>query len=244
MIVSATPDQLYGRLLRAVPGVPDGMRAQAAGYRFRRGCFQMNLALSARPRFRDPRLDAGGAINLGRGLDTLVTSVRQAEAGLLPGTTRWPKASPSGPSRPTAAATGLGPGFADGARFVDLAAVSAADLVAAAIAAGLGLNTSAGQLIADLESHLRAKRLLLALDNFEQVMGAAPPLADLLAAAAGLVVLVTSRTVLRLRGEHEFPVPRCRFRPPRRPLTRPARLATPQCACSRSVRTRQTRASS
>ena len=43
------------------------------------------------------------------------------------------------------AARRLGPGFADGARFVDLAAVSAADLVAATIAAGLGLNTSAGR---------------------------------------------------------------------------------------------------
>ena len=105
------------------------------------------------------------------------------------------------------AARRLGPGFADGARFVDLAAVSAADLVAAAIAAGLGLNTSAGRLIADLESYLRARRLLLALDNFEQVLDAAPLLAELLATAAGLVVLVTSRTVLRLRGEHEFLVP-------------------------------------
>jgi predicted ATPase len=101
------------------------------------------------------------------------------------------------------AARRLGPGFADGARFLELASVSAADLVAAAIAAGLGLNTSAGQLITDLESYLRPRRLLLALDNFEQVMGAAP----LLGAAAGLVVLVTSRTVLRLSGEHEFPVP-------------------------------------
>jgi len=68
----------------------------------------------------------------------------------------------------------LGPGFADGARFVDLAAVSAADLVAAAIATGLGLNTSAGRLITDLEAYLRPRRLLLALDNFEQVMDAAP----------------------------------------------------------------------
>jgi predicted ATPase len=105
------------------------------------------------------------------------------------------------------AARRLGPGFADGTRFVDLAAVSDADLVAAAIAAGLGLNTSAGQLAADLEAYLRSRRLLLALDNFEQVMDAAPLLAELLAGAAGLVVLVTSRTVLRLRGEHEFPVP-------------------------------------
>jgi predicted ATPase len=101
----------------------------------------------------------------------------------------------------------LGPGFADGARFLELASVSAADLVAAAIAAGLGLNTSAGSMITDLESYLRPRGLLLALDNFEQVVGAAPLLADLLAAAPGLVVLVTSRTVLRLSGEHEFPVP-------------------------------------
>jgi predicted ATPase len=101
----------------------------------------------------------------------------------------------------------LGPGFADGGRFLELASVSAADLVAAAIAAGLGLNTSAGSLITDLESYLRPRGLLLALDNFEQVVGAAPLLADLLAAAPGLVVLVTSRTVLRLSGEHEFPVP-------------------------------------
>ena len=105
------------------------------------------------------------------------------------------------------AARRLGPGFADGARFVELASVSAADLVAAAIAAGLGLNTSAGQLITDLESYLRPRRLLLALDNFEQVVGAAPLLAELLRAAPGLVVMVTSRTVLRLSGEHEFPVP-------------------------------------
>ena len=112
------------------------------------------------------------------------------------------------------AARRLGPGFADGARFVELASVSAADLVAAAIAAGLGLNTSAGRLITDLESYLRPRRLLLALDNFEQVIGAAPLLAELLAAAPGLVVLVTSRTVLRLSGEHEFPVPPLRVPPP------------------------------
>jgi predicted ATPase len=104
------------------------------------------------------------------------------------------------------AAGRLGPGFADGVRFVDLAAVSEADLVAPAIAAGLGLSTSAGQLTADLQAYLRDRRLLLALDNFEQVIAAAPLLAGLLAAAPGLVVLATSRAVLRLTGEHEFPV--------------------------------------
>ena len=105
------------------------------------------------------------------------------------------------------AARRLAPGFADGVRFVDLASVSSADLVAAAVAAGLGLSTSASRLLTDLQSYLRARRLLLALDNFEQVIDAAPLLAELLGAVPGVVVLVTSRVVLRLRGEHEFPVP-------------------------------------
>jgi predicted ATPase len=105
------------------------------------------------------------------------------------------------------AARRLGPGFADGVRFVELAAVSAADLVAPAIATGLGLTTSAGRLTADLQAYLRPRRLLLAVDNFEQVIGAAPLLSELLAAAPGLVMLVTSRAVLRLSGEHEFAVP-------------------------------------
>ena len=101
----------------------------------------------------------------------------------------------------------LGPGFEDGVRFVELGSVPAAELVTAAIAAALGLNTSGGRLIADLKSYLRARRLVLVLDNFEQVVGAAPLVAELLGAAPGVVALVTSRMVLRLSGEYEFPVP-------------------------------------
>ena len=105
------------------------------------------------------------------------------------------------------AAARLGPRFPDGVRFVDLAAVFAADLVPAAIASGLGLNSSGRRLVTDIVSYLRSKRLLLLLDNFEQVATAAPLVAELLAAAPRLVVLVTSRTVLRLTGENEIPVP-------------------------------------
>ena len=101
----------------------------------------------------------------------------------------------------------LGPDFRDGVRFVELGSVRAAELVTAAIAAALGLNTSGGALITDLKSYLRARRLVLVLDNFEQVMGAAPLVAELLGAAPGVVALVTSRMVLRISGEHEFPVP-------------------------------------
>src|SRR5207247_9058076 len=58
-----------------------------------------------------------------------------------------------------------------------------------------------------LQAYVRDKRLLLLLDNFEQVAAAAPMLADLLAGCPQLKVLVTSRAVLHIRGEHEFPVP-------------------------------------
>jgi predicted ATPase len=97
--------------------------------------------------------------------------------------------------------------FADGARFIDLASVRAAELVAAVIAAGLGLSTSGARLTGDVKSYLRGRRLLLVLDNFEQVTEAAPLVADLLGAAPAVVALVTSRMVLRIRGEHEFAVP-------------------------------------
>jgi phytoene dehydrogenase-like protein len=84
VIASTTPDQLYGRLLRDASGISAATREQARRYRYRRGCLQISLALSSRPRFLDTRLDGGGAINLGRGLDDLLTSVRQAEDSFLP----------------------------------------------------------------------------------------------------------------------------------------------------------------
>jgi predicted ATPase len=112
----------------------------------------------------------------------------------------------SGKSRLAVEAAGqLRPGFPDGVRFIELASVRSADLVPSTIAAGLGLNTSGSRLRTDLVSYLR-KRLLLVLDNFEQVTDAAPLLAELLAAAPGLKMMVTSRSMLRLSGEHEFPV--------------------------------------
>ncbi len=49
--------------------------------------------------------------------------------------------------------------------------------------------------------------MLLVLDNFEQVLEAAPLLAELLASCPRLKILVTSRAVLRLSGEHDLPVP-------------------------------------
>jgi predicted ATPase/class 3 adenylate cyclase/DNA-binding XRE family transcriptional regulator len=105
-------------------------------------------------------------------------------------------------------ATELFDTVADGVFFVALAPISDPELVASTIAQTLGIKEGSGQpLMARLKEFLRSKQLLLLLDNFEQVVDAAPLIAELLAAAAQLKVLVTSRAVLHLSGEQEFPVP-------------------------------------
>lgn len=105
------------------------------------------------------------------------------------------------------AATLLANDFADGVAMVALAAVSDPDLVASTIAHALGLR-EAGSVppVEQLCEALRDLHLLLLLDNFEQVVVAAPVIAELLAACPRLKLLVTSRTLLRVRGEHEVAV--------------------------------------
>lgn len=98
--------------------------------------------------------------------------------------------------------------FADGVWLVDLAPLEDAALVLPAIAQTLGLHEIAyTPLHESLKQYLRSRQMLLLLDNFEQVIDAAPGISALLAAAPNLTILVTSRTVLRLSGEHEFVVP-------------------------------------
>ena len=63
-----------------------------------------------------------------------------------------------------------------------------------------------GSLLNDVKQHLRGKRALLVLDNFEHVTEAAGFVAELLATAPGLGAIVTSRAVLRLYGEWEYPL--------------------------------------
>jgi len=117
------------------------------------------------------------------------------------------------------AAGDLAGDFADGIYFVALASVRDPEQVAPTIAQELGIEEMAGQsLLTHLKNVLRLKRVLLVLDNFEQLLGAAWLVAELLAAAARLKVLVTSRTLLRVSGEHEFPVPPLAL-PPKEPRT-------------------------
>jgi predicted ATPase/class 3 adenylate cyclase len=98
--------------------------------------------------------------------------------------------------------------FADGVFFVDLAPIRDPELVVGTIAQALGVRGAEGRPLGEsLKEYLREKQLLLLLDNFEQVIAAAPRVAEPLAGAPRLKVLVTSRAILRIRGEHDFPVP-------------------------------------
>jgi predicted ATPase/DNA-binding SARP family transcriptional activator len=98
--------------------------------------------------------------------------------------------------------------FADGVCFVALASITDPALVIPAIAQAFSVQESPAQpLIDNLKLHLRAKQILLVLDNVEQVSAAGPDIVALLRAAPQLTVLVTSREVLRLSGEYEFVVP-------------------------------------
>ena len=97
--------------------------------------------------------------------------------------------------------------FADGIFFISLAPISDPTLILPTIAQILGVTESPNRLLLDtLKDFLRDKHTLLLLDNFEQIISAAPLLSELLSDCADLRMLVTSRESLRLRGEHEFPL--------------------------------------
>ena len=109
--------------------------------------------------------------------------------------------------------------FVDGVCFVPLAALVAPALVGVAIEQALGLAAQGSAPPAEqLQQFLRDRSLLLVLDNFEQIVAAAPLVASLLAHCPHLRVLVTSRIALHLSGEHELAVP---------PLALPALHAAP-----------------
>jgi len=97
--------------------------------------------------------------------------------------------------------------FVDGVFFISLAAISDATLIIPTIAHTLGVIESPNRLLLDsLKEFLRDRQVLLMLDNFEQIMSAAPLLSELLSACTGLRMLATSREALHLRGEQEFPL--------------------------------------
>lgn len=104
-----------------------------------------------------------------------------------------------------AVARGLQDAYPDGVAVVSLAALTDPDLVLPAVGRALGLTAVEGlDPLEAVTQHLRARRVLLVLDNFEHVLGAGPALARLVAMCPGVSVLVTSRTTLRVRGELHY----------------------------------------
>ena len=101
--------------------------------------------------------------------------------------------------------------FPGGVYFVSLALISDSDLVASTIAQALGTREtggkSASEVLKERLQEVGRAPMLLILDNFEQVMSAAPLVAEMLETSPAVKILVTSRSLLRLYGEHEFSVP-------------------------------------
>jgi predicted ATPase/DNA-binding CsgD family transcriptional regulator len=97
--------------------------------------------------------------------------------------------------------------FVDGVAFVELATIRDSNLVLPTIAHSLGLSDMGSRPLADrLVDYLRARQMLLVLDNVEQMIDAAPAMADLLIACPHQKLLITSRIVLRLSAEYVVPI--------------------------------------
>lgn len=106
------------------------------------------------------------------------------------------------------AASLLASHFADGTFFVPLAHITAPSATLPAIAHAIDIKPeNTGSPAQALVAFLKTRHILLVLDNFEQIAAAAPDIALLIAECPHLAILVTSRSVLHLRGEHEFAVP-------------------------------------
>lgn len=102
--------------------------------------------------------------------------------------------------------------FSEGVFFVDLAPISDPALVLPTIAHTLGLKDAPETTsLAQMQMYLRDRAVLLVLDNIEQVVTAAPELAELLAATKRLKLLVTSHVPLQITGEHVLPLPPLEF---------------------------------
>jgi predicted ATPase/class 3 adenylate cyclase len=96
--------------------------------------------------------------------------------------------------------------FRDGVYYIPLEALSDPGLVLATIAERVG-TSDAGPSVDDLALAMADDSVLLLIDNFEHLLEGAPAIAELLAAAPGVTILVTSQGPLAVRGEHLYPVP-------------------------------------
>lgn len=93
--------------------------------------------------------------------------------------------------------------FTDGVAFINLTPITQPELVLPAVGSAFDVQEPVAE---NLKTSLRDKNVLILMDNFEQVLDAAPQLVELLGNAPGVKILVTSREALHLRGEYEFPL--------------------------------------
>jgi len=126
------------------------------------------------------------------------------------------------------ASASLAPEFDDGAVLVSLGSIVDPGEVAPTIARSIGLREAGARALLDqVQSALAERRVLLLLDNFEHVSDAAPVVSELLAGCPNLQVLATSRSSLRLAGEHELPVRPLQLPDAMELLTQRARAVAP-----------------
>ncbi len=210
------PSRELARLLAAALEVPPAV--QDGFVQFARGLIASPPAMEATDAALPPTPPADIPGNLPTPLTSLVG--RKQEIAVIcnllrkPGVRLLTISGPPGTGKTRlslAAAAQLGgqTPFPQGAYFAPLALVNDVSMVAPTIAATLGLSEAhhAGKPVLQvIQEHLRLQRLLLVLDNFEQVISAAPIITELLTTVPGLKVLVTSREVLHVYGEHEFPL--------------------------------------
>jgi predicted ATPase len=97
--------------------------------------------------------------------------------------------------------------FSNGTFFVPLADDTNADQFISRVAQQLEVKEGGRPLLENVKDYLYDKNILLVLDNFEQLISAAPAVAEILAAAPQLKIITSSRIALQLHGEHEYPVP-------------------------------------
>src|SRR5262249_36501744 len=97
--------------------------------------------------------------------------------------------------------------FPDGVFFVPLADDTDSNQFISRTAQQLAVREASPPLLENIKDYLRDKNILLVLDNSEQLISAAPVVAELLAAAPQLKIIPSSRTALQFHGEHEYPVP-------------------------------------
>jgi predicted ATPase/class 3 adenylate cyclase len=169
--------------------------------------------------FPPPRTEENRASNLPEQLTSFVGRDRELEAvrQALAGTRLLTLIGPGGTGKTRLAlelAATVGNSFPGGARFVPLAALREPAEVPAAIAEVFHLPEGPGDRRAPMErvvEHLRPRELLLVLDNFEQVLGAATAVAELLREAPRVTIVVTSRAALQVSGERQYPVPTLRL---------------------------------